>query len=170
MVVKRTARPNEDLLSALGLSYLGQFLGQRVNELILANCRKKGFGEMRVSHGYVIQHLVETDRPVSRTGSELARRMGVSQQAASKTIAELGRLGVVEVSVSEDRRAKLVSLSARGWAGVQESRRFRAKMEARLLRQVGALRYEEARKALRDCLELLGGVGRIRSRRVRPPE
>jgi hypothetical protein len=48
---------------------------------------------MRASHGYVVQYLAGTDHPVSRTGSELARRIGI------------------EVTPSEDRRAKQVSLS-----------------------------------------------------------
>jgi DNA-binding MarR family transcriptional regulator len=159
----------KDLLLTLGLGYLGQFLGQRLNELVLAGGRQKGFSEMRASHGYVIQHLVESDRPVSRTGTELARRMGVSQQAASKSIAELARLGVVEVTQSKDRRAKEIGLSSRGWQGVQRARRHRARLEERLRRHVGARRYSGAQATLRDCLKLLGGVERIRSRRMRQP-
>jgi DNA-binding MarR family transcriptional regulator len=154
---------------SLGLGYLGQFLGQRLNELVVANGRSKGFTQMRASYGYVIQHLVETDRPVSRTGSELARRMGVSQQAASKAIAELVRLGVVEIVASEDRRAKVVNLSSRGWDAVQQTRRYRAKLEKRLLRKVGEKRYWAAQETLRDCLVLVGGLERVVSRRVRQP-
>src|ERR1700730_7512246 len=100
MVVKRTRQLNDDLFSTLGLGYLGQFLGQRMNELVLASCRRKGLEGVRISHGYIIQHFVETSEPVTRTGTDLARRMGVTQQAASKTIAELVRLGVVEVAES----------------------------------------------------------------------
>ena len=170
MVVKRAATVEDDLFSTLGLGYLGQFLGQQVNELILASGKRKGFSEMRVSHGFVVQHLVAADRPVSRTGSDLARRMGVSQQAASKTIAELVRLGVVNVAPSKDRRAKQVSLSARGWEAVQLARRYRTRLEQRLLRHVGRRRYSEARRTLRDCLTLLGGVDRIRTRRIRQPD
>lgn len=170
MVVKCTEPRNDDLLLTLGLGYLGQFLGQRINELILTGSRRKGSTHMRASHGYVIQHLVTADHPVSRTGSELARRMGVSQQAASKMIAELVRLGAVEVTASADRRAKQVSLSASGWAAVQQTRRNRAQLEGRLRRGIGEKQYAEAQKALRKCLALLGGVEKIRSRRIREPE
>ena len=170
MVVIQAQRRNDDLFVSLGLGYLGQFLGARMNELILASNRRRGFAQMRTSYGYVIQHLVDADHPVSRTGSELARRMGVSQQAASKMIAELVQLGVVEVEAAADRRAKKVSLTASGWAGVQQARRYRARLEGRLMRAVGAKQYSEARETLRACLSLLGGVERIRSRRIRAPQ
>ncbi len=167
MVVNRTG---EDVFLTLGLSYLGQFLAQRVNDLVIASGKRKGFREMRTSHGYVIQHLVESDLPVPRTGTELARRMGVSQQAASKSVRELERLGVVEIRRLADRRAKEVRLSERGWKMVLHARASRADIESKLLRHVGARRYEQAQRTIRDCLELLGGVERIRSRRVREPE
>lgn len=170
MVVIRAPRRNEDPFVTLGLGYLGLFLGQRMNELVLSNGRRKGVAQMRASHGYVIQHLVEMDHPISRTGSDLARRMGISQQAASKKIEELVQLGAVEVKASTDRRAKLVRLSASGWAAVQHARQYRAKLERRLLRDVGAEQYAEAQETLRACLTLLGGVERIRSRRIREPE
>ncbi len=160
----------DDPLSTLGLAYLGQFLGQRVNELIVTAGKRKGFSEMRESHGYVIQHLVGSDRPVSRTGTEIARRMGVSQQAASKLILELKRIGAVRISASEDRRAKEVSLTERGWSAVLYARRRRAGLEARLLRRVGARRYADARETLGECLRVLGGTDRIRSRAIRQPE
>ena len=162
--------PIDDPLAALGLGYLGQFLGQRVNELVLASGRRQGFARMRMSQGYVIQHLVAKDHPVSRTGSELARRMGVSQQAASKTVAELVDLGVLEVTESKDRRKKQVSLSARGWDAVQRARADRARVEKRLLKEVGIRRYAQAQSTLRKCLVVLGEADRIRSRRVRQPE
>jgi DNA-binding MarR family transcriptional regulator len=163
-------RDQEDLFALQGLAYLGQFLGLRVNDLIVAAGKRRGFRQMRESHGYVIQHLVESDGPISRTGTEIARRMGVSQQAASKTIRELVRIGAVRTAPSKDRRAKEVSLTKRGWEAVLYTRRYRAQLEAKLLRRVGAKRYSDAQETLRDCLELLGGVGRIRSRTVREPE
>jgi len=77
---------------------------------------------------------------VARTGSQLARRMGVTQQAASKAIAELVRLGVVEVKKSPDRRAKEVRLSPRGWQGVEYARSARARIEKKLAHHVGKRR------------------------------
>lgn len=158
-----------DLLLALDVAYLGQFLGQRVNDLVLARCKRQGFPGLTVSHGYIVQHLVDHKGPVTRTGSELGRRLGVTQQAASKAIAELVRLGVVEVAVGADRRAKHVRLSRRGWQAVQCARTARVGLEKRLAHHVGARRYRAAQETLRACLALVGGVDAIRSRRVRQP-
>ena len=170
MVVYQAKKSAEDIFLTLGLAYLGQFLGHRVNELILAGSQRKGHLQIRTSHGYVIQHLVESDHPVARTGTELARRMGVSQQAVSKTVRELVRLGVAEMTRSRDGRAREVCLNQRGWEMVLDARQARAGIEARLRRCLGDRRYAEAQRALRECLKMVGGIEGIRSRRIRQPD
>lgn len=173
MVVNKKRQKPEDILAILGIGYLGLFLGQRMNEVIIAQSRRRGFPRMRESYGYVIQHLVGKDGRVARTGSELARRMGVSQQAASKAVAELVRLGVVCIAPppdGADRRAKLLQLTDIGWRGVTEARRARERLERQLEKKLGSVRYASIRAALRECLELMGGVKRIRNRQLRPPE
>jgi len=173
MVVNKNRRRQDDVLASLGIGYLGLFLGQRMNEIIIAQSRRRGLPQMRESYGYVIQHLVGKDGRVARTGSELARRMGVSQQAASKAVTELVRLGVVCIVPppdTADRRAKLLTLTDIGWARVTEARRAREHLEMQLERQLGTARYASIRTALRECLGLMGGVARIRNRQVRPPE
>jgi DNA-binding MarR family transcriptional regulator len=169
MVVTNSRASGEGVFATLGIGYLGQFLGQRINEMVLDDCKRKGFVEMRVSHGYVIQHLVEESAPVARTGTELARRMGVTQQAASKAVSELARLGVVEVSRAADRRAKEIRLTAQGWKGVQCARSSRSRIEAKLANRVGKQGYDKAREVLQACMKVVGGIERIRSRRVRQP-
>jgi len=152
-------------LARLDIAYLGFFLGLRVNELVLEKGAAAGFRVMRESHGYVVQHLIESERSIT----ELARRMNVSQQAASKSIAELVKHGVVESRPSTDRRARRVRLSKRGWDAVRLSRRARQAIEARLQRTVGDKSYDDARATLIACLEALGGLSRVRSRRIRSP-
>jgi DNA-binding MarR family transcriptional regulator len=173
MVVNREKQKAEDILAILGIGYLGLFLGQRMNEVIIAQSRRGGYPQMRESYGYVIQHLVGKDGRVARTGSELAHRMGVSQQAASKAVAELVRLGVVRIvppAEGADRRAKLVQLTDIGWHGVTEARRARERLERQLEKKLGTARYVSIRAALRECLGLMGGLERIRNRKVRPAE
>ena len=80
-------------LSALDLSHLALFLGLRVNELVVTRMTRAGFRNVRESHGYLIQHLIESDRSIT----ELARRMEVSQQAASKSVAELVVSDIVSI-------------------------------------------------------------------------
>jgi DNA-binding MarR family transcriptional regulator len=151
--------------SRLDLAYLGFFLGLRVSELVLEKGAAAGFRGMRESHGYVVQHLIESDRSIT----ELARRMNVSQQAASKSIAELVRHGVVESRPSSDRRARRIRLTKRGWDAVRLSRRARRAIEARLQRAVGDKSYDEAKHTLLACLDVLGGLSGVRTRRIRSP-
>jgi DNA-binding MarR family transcriptional regulator len=95
--------------------------------------------------------------------------MGITQQAASKVIAEMSNLGIVEAIQSDDRRAKRIRLTAEGMAGVTFARRARRDVDRRLSRILGPQRYEAARVVLQECLEALGHVERIRERRIRLP-
>jgi DNA-binding MarR family transcriptional regulator len=152
-------------LEQLDLGYLAFFFGQRVNELVVQRLVRAGFTNIRESHGYVVQHLIECERSIS----ELARRMGVTQQAASKTIAEMVRLGVLEATAGDDRRAKAIRISKRGWESIRLSRHARAQMNRRLAKIIGTESYQRTKTDLIRCLTALGGVQTIRSRRVREP-
>jgi len=160
MVVKSTAV----VPIQLDLGYLGLFLGLRCNELVAERMAAKGFANVRETHGYVIQHLIERDRSIT----ELAERMEVTQQAASKVVAELLRVGAVEAVIAEDRRSKRIRLSRRGWRAVKIARKLRSELEARLVKTLGPGQYAEAKAILVKCLTELGGLERIRSRRIRP--
>jgi len=153
-------------LEKLDLAYLALFLGQRVNELVVQRLVRAGFTNVRESHGYVVQHLIECERSIS----DLARRMGVTQQTASKTVAEMVRLGVLKAATAEDRRAKVIRISERGWESIRYSRRARAQIDHRLTKAVGGEGYERTKTALIQCLDELGGAQRIQSRRVRQPQ
>lgn len=170
MVVRSKARSeNDDQFrvdpARLDLAYLGFFLGLRVNELVLEKGVASGFRGMRESHGYVVQHLIGSERSIT----ELAQRMNVSQQAASKSIAELVRRGIVESRPGRDKRARRIRLTTRGWEAVRMSRRTRQSIEARLQRAIGEKPYGDAKATLMACLEALGGLNRVRARRIRSP-
>ena len=164
MVVK-SSKAEDVALHQLDLPYLAFFLGLRVNELVMARTSKGGFTGVRESHGYTIQHLIESDRTIT----ELAKRMQVTQQAASKIIAELVRLGIVEAAPAKDKRTKRIRLSQRGWECVQLGRRTRAQIAGHLIRAAGRRSYERAKSTLLNCLQALGGIERIRSRLIRTP-
>ena len=162
MVVK--SRPVD--ASRLDLGYLAFFLGLRVNQLVLDRLRAAGFARARESHGYVIQHLVEAERTIT----ELADRMEVTQQAASKAVAELAALGIVELLPAPDRRAKVVRLSAEGVRVVQSGRQARLEIDVQLVNAIGKKQYTAAKAALLTCLQTLGGIEPIRTRRIRQPQ
>lgn len=150
----------------LDLGYLAFFLGLRVNQLVLDRLRAAGFARARESHGYVIQHLVDAGRGIT----ELAGRMEVTQQAASKAVAELAALKIVEIAPGPDRRAKIVRLSALGLKVVQSARQARLEIDKQLVDAIGKRQYAATKAALVQCLESLGGIGRIQTRRIRQPE
>lgn len=131
----------------------------------MQSIERAGFAGFRESHGYVVQHFVESERTVT----ELAARMEVTQQAASKVVAELIGIGILEAARGEDRRSKRMRLSADGRRLVRSTRRARKRIEARLIDGVGAEAYAAAKPVLLQCLETLGGLDKIRGRRVRAP-
>lgn len=165
MVVQSSTKSSRALLPQLDLGYLALFLGLRMNELVMERMAAAGFTRVRESHGFVIQHLVEEERTIT----ELAARMGVTQQAASKAVAELIELGALEAIPGEDRRAKRIRLSKTGWQIVRLGRQERRRIDHRVRTVAGENGYEAARKILRACLTALGATESIESRRIRQP-
>jgi DNA-binding MarR family transcriptional regulator len=152
--------------ASLDLGYLALFVGHAVNEAVLASLAARGHGDLRTSHGFVFQHLVAG----ARTIGELAERLAVSQQAASKAVAELERLGYVERTADAgDARVRRIALSARGRAAIGAGRKARAALERRLEARCGAAAVAAARRTLAAALTELGGAEAVRGRRVIAP-
>ncbi len=152
-------------LADLDLGYLAQFVGMRVNELVLDRAAADGHGDLRSAHGYVFQHLIDGPRTIG----DLARRLGVSQQAASKSVNELLRLRYLKATVkADDKRARSIELSPRGRDAIAHTRRFRARLERKLVTKHGAS-IDQARALLVEVLADLGGSEAVRTRRIREP-
>jgi len=139
------------------------FAGLALNERVTERLHAAGFADLRFSHGFVFQHLV----PGALAVGELARRMDVSQQAASKAAAELERLGYLERTPDPaDARVRRLGLSARGRAAVAAGREARAAVAGELGAALGPRRAESLRRALLDALAAAGGLDAVRARRV----
>jgi DNA-binding MarR family transcriptional regulator len=153
-------------LRTLDLGHLALFVGYGYADEVKRELERHGFEGLTFSHGFVFQHLVEGERTIG----ELSARLGVTQQAASKVIAELLRLGYVERERDpNDARIHNVRLSERGRSCVQTSRRARARLERRLTKLYGESDFDAARSLLAKVLEELGGSAAVRQRRVRAP-
>jgi DNA-binding MarR family transcriptional regulator len=88
-----------------------------------------------------------------RTMSEVARELGVTLSAATQLADRLERTGLVEKSCElDDRRVKLLRLSALGDEMMRKRRERRAARVEQALRTMSL----EARTALMSALELLG--------------
>lgn len=71
---------------------------------------EKGFGEVRALHGMAMQAIGN-----GCTATELAKRLGVSKQAAAKTVQALASLELVTAEINpQDRRERRVAPSERG--------------------------------------------------------
>ncbi|MFD0687578.1 MarR family winged helix-turn-helix transcriptional regulator [Actinomadura fibrosa] len=76
-----------------------------------AGLAEQGHPDLRPMHGFVFQAI----GPQGTTAVELARRLGVSKQAAGKMVESLERAGYVERAADPaDARRKIVRLTARG--------------------------------------------------------
>lgn len=146
-------------LMRLDLATLAYLAGSSANDAVLARLHEIGHTGVRVSHGFVVQHLIEG----SPTVSELGELLGVTQQAASKQLLELERLGYVErVPDPADSRVRRARLTARGRRLVEDSRRLR--------RELDVPGNDAAKRALIRLLDATGGIENVRKRRVLPSD
>ncbi|NBM19270.1 MarR family winged helix-turn-helix transcriptional regulator [Streptomyces sp. GC420] len=145
---------------------LALFVGQAAAALVREQLADQGFGDLRFSHGYVFQHLID-DEP---TVGELATRLAMTQQGASKAVAELERLGYCErVPDAADARVRRVRLTDRGRDAVHAARQARNALERRLTDRFGERCLAEHRDLLVRLLDELGGTPAVERRAVRPP-
>jgi DNA-binding MarR family transcriptional regulator len=114
---------------------------------------REGHPDSRPLHGFVFQAIGRD----GTTAAELGRRLGVSKQAAGKTIDALERLGYVErASDPNDARRKLVLLTAYGEDMLQRSERIFDELRARWETALGP---ERLRALEADLRTVSGGRG-----------
>jgi DNA-binding MarR family transcriptional regulator len=76
-----------------------------------AELARRGHPDLRPAHGFALQAI----GPRGATATEVGRRLGISKQAAGKTIDRLVEIGYVQkVGDDSDRRRKLVRITPRG--------------------------------------------------------
>jgi DNA-binding MarR family transcriptional regulator len=76
-----------------------------------AELARRGHPDLRPAHGFALQAIGTH----GATATEAGRRLGISKQAAGKTIDRLEALGYVQrAGDDQDRRRKLVRITARG--------------------------------------------------------
>ena len=152
---------------SLDLATLSWLAGSAANEFLLAAIRAAGHPQLRISHGYVFQLLIGGPKNIG----VLAQELGVTQQAASKVVAELTAFGYLTALPSpKDRRIRQIALSKGGEDAVMAARAARAGLDARLRATIDAETIAGAQRALTALLEATGGMETTRHRRVRPPK
>lgn len=122
-----------------------------VLEALLAEFRGEleaaGYAELRPTHGCVFRFVREDGMRLT----ELATLGGITKQSAGEIVDELARLGYVErIPDPEDRRAKLISLTAKGEEAQRVGYRLFAGIEKRWAERYGVERVAQMRQLLEE--------------------
>lgn len=111
-----------------------------------AELARQGHPDVRPAHGFAMQ-AIGLD---GATASDLGRRMGVSKQAAGKTVDRLEALGYAErVDDANDGRRKLVRLTPRGIDSLARSAAIFDQLRAQWADRLGVRRLDDLETALR---------------------
>src|SRR5580698_828759 len=114
-----------------------------------AELARRGHPDMRPAHGFALQAIGFGGATATDTG----RRLGVSKQAAGKTIDRLEELGYVHRSGDDtDRRRKLARLTPRGVEALALSAMIFDDIRSRWEGTLGAARLTDMEAALRTMI------------------
>jgi hypothetical protein len=129
---------------------------------VVERLKREGHSGLRHAHGSVFQHLVAGPRTVT----ELAKLLEVSQQAASKSVAELTALGYLEDTESRIG-ARGASRCRSAAAPPSTGRGAPRAVRAEIVERPGEAEVTRARRLLASVLEHLGRLEAVRTRRIR---
>ena len=108
---------------------------------------RRGHQDMRPAHGFAMQAIGFG----GATATEVGRRLGISKQAAGKTVERLEALGYVQrAGDGLDRRRKLVRLTPRGIEALTLSAEIFTDIRARGARALGPERVDDLEASLRS--------------------
>ncbi|MEU6882035.1 MarR family winged helix-turn-helix transcriptional regulator [Streptomyces sp. NPDC046712] len=117
-----------------------------------AELARQGHPDMRPAHGFAMQ-AIGAGGPQGATASDIGRRLGVSKQAAGKTVDRLLAVGYAErADDPADARRKLVRLTARGHEALARSAAIFDDLHAEWCTALGADRVRDMETALRTVV------------------
>ncbi len=144
----------------LALGLLGAF--RALVDDVHADLARAGYPDARPVHGFALQAI----GPGGATAAELGLRLGVSKQAAGKTIDRLVERGWVDRATDpQDARRKTVTITAGGRGLLRESAAAFDRALAARTEALGAERMDALRSALQALepgsarLDLAGWLG-----------
>ena len=118
-----------------------------------AELAEHGHPDVRPAYGFAMQAIGAR----GASASEVGRRLGVSKQAAGKTIDRLAALGYVErVDDPADARRKLIRLTPRGLDALTRSAEIFDALRGRWVAKLGADRVRALESSLRTVVPAAG--------------
>lgn len=112
----------------LGLAYQ-TFVGQLHEAL-----RADGFTDIAPTYGYVLRAIA--DEPINQR--QLSKLLAITDQGTAKIVSAMERARLVKrVDDPEDARARMLALGSRGRELLAAARRFHARFEQQLAKQLG---------------------------------
>jgi DNA-binding MarR family transcriptional regulator len=124
----------------------------------LERIHQRGYGDISVADTNLLANL-DTGGTII---SALARRAGVTRQAASQQVAALERSGYVERRTSDtDGRAAVVHQTARGRALLNEALDIVAELEDSYAERLGPTRLATLKRLLASLLEGIDPAGAL---------
>lgn len=126
-----------------------------VGDAIQAGVVAAGFTDVRPAHGFAFVRMA----PDGATVGEIAEHLSVTKQAASQLVEELVNKGYAQRNPHpHDARARLITLTDRGWAATHAADAAAAAFTERWAAALGA----RAATDLRNALAHVVTPGRIR--------
>jgi DNA-binding MarR family transcriptional regulator len=114
-----------------------------------AELAQQGHPDLRPAHGFAMQAIGRG----GATATELGRRLGVSKQAAGKTVDRLIELGYAERGAdAADARRKLVRLTPRGYDALARSAAVFEQLRAEWAERLGVERVRALEADLRSVV------------------
>ncbi|MFD6879075.1 MULTISPECIES: MarR family winged helix-turn-helix transcriptional regulator [unclassified Streptomyces] len=147
----RASRPSEEFHDTPGfelpLLLLGGF--RTLIDRLHARLAEEGHPGLRPAYGFALQAIGGR----GATASDIGRRLGVSKQAAGKTVDRLVALGYAERTDDPgDARRKLVRLTPHGLAALGRSAAVFDELRAEWAGALGAERVRDIEAALRTVV------------------
>ena len=114
-----------------------------------------GYPDIRPGHGCVFRFV---DVKGSRL-TDLAERAAMTKQAVGEVVSDLEQRGYVErIPDAEDRRAKIIRLTDRGWEAQAAAARIFGDIERRWGEEIGEERISELRTTLEEIVAVERGA------------
>ena len=129
------------------IGHLLQRPARHFEVVLVERQRAAGYSDLTVAHTAVFSVIDLAGTPIG----VLAQRAGVTKQAMSQVVADLVAKGYVERREDpDDRRSRIVVLTAKGMEGIRSARGQIAAIEREYRRVLGPERFDTLRELLSE--------------------